>query len=105
MDPKKPFRNIPGGNQPRRRGSKNAVFIALVVLFGLFFYSYSKQSAPVLEDKPLTQVIQDANNGQYDRIVVTGDTLKITKKGEQNPSIQSRKDPQVGLREEGLDTE
>lgn len=104
MDSKKSFRNIPGGGSPKRKGFKNAAFIALVVLFGLFFYSYSQQSQPKLEEKPLTQVIQEANEGKYKKIVVTGNTLKITKNGEESPSIKSRKDPEVGLVEEGLNT-
>jgi cell division protease FtsH len=101
---KKPFRNMPGGGPSKRKGAKNAAFIALIVLFGLFFYSYSQQSKPKLEDKPLTQVVQEANQGQYEKIVVTGDTLEITKKGEDKPSLKSRKDVEVGLKEEGLDT-
>lgn len=104
MDSKKSFRNIPGGGSPRRRGAKNAAFIAFIILFGLFFYSYSQQSQPKLEEKPLTAVIQEANDGKYEKINVTGDTLEVTKKGEDEPSITSTRDPQVGLVEEGLDT-
>lgn len=104
MDSKKPFQNIPSGGSPKRKGAKNAAFIALVILFGLFFYSYSQQSKPQLEERPLTQVVQEANEGQFEKIVVTGNTLEITKKGEDDPSIKSRKDAEVGLREEGLDT-
>lgn len=101
---KKPFRNIPGGGSPKKKGAKNAAFIALVVLFGLFFYSYSQQSQPKLEEKPLSIVIQEANEGKYESITVTGSTLEITKDGEEEPSITSTRDPQVGLVEEGLDT-
>ncbi|HTE21776.1 MAG TPA: ATP-dependent zinc metalloprotease FtsH [Candidatus Limnocylindria bacterium] len=104
MDPKKPFRNLPGKGAPRRKGAKNAAFIALIVLFGLFFYSYAQQSQPKLEDKPLTQVIQEANKGQYEKIVVTGQTLEVTKKGEDKPTVKSRKDVEGTLKEEGLDT-
>ncbi len=105
MSSQKPFRGPSGMKPPKRKGTKNAMFIAIVVLFGLFFYSYSQQSNPDLEERPLTEVIQQANEGQFESITVTGDTLEITKRGEDSPSIKSRKDPQVGLREEGLDTE
>lgn len=105
MDSKKPFRNIPGGTSPKRKGFKNAAFIALVILFGLFFYSYSQQSQPKLEERPLSQVIQEANEGKVAKITVTGSTLEVTKKGEEKASIKSRKDPEVGLKEEGLDTQ
>jgi cell division protease FtsH len=104
IKPQKPFKSVPGGASPKRRGMKNAGFIALVVLFGLFFYSFTQQSKPKLEKRPLSQVVQEANDGQFAKIQVAGDTLKITKKGEDKASIESRKDPQVGLKEEGLDT-
>jgi len=104
MDPKKPFRNLPGKGTPKRKGAKNAAFLALIVLFGLFFYSYAQQSQPKLEEKPLTQVIQEANQGQYEKIVVTGQTLEATKKGEDKPAVKSRKDAEGTLKEEGLDT-
>jgi len=100
---KKTFRNIPGGGAPKRR-LKNAGFVALILLFGLLFYSYYQQSAPKLDKKPLTQVISEANSGKYDKITVAGNQVKVTKKGEKEPSIESRKDPEVGLKEEGLDT-
>lgn len=104
---KKPFRNtsgVPGGGPPKRKGIKNAAFIALIVLFGLLFFSYSRQSKPKLEEMPLTQVIQKANEGQLKEIVVKGNSLEVTKKGDDKPSIKSEKDPQVGLVQEGLDT-
>jgi cell division protease FtsH len=100
---KKPFRKNPSVGSPKSPRLKSAGFIALVLLFGLFFYAFYQQSSPKLDQKPLTQVIQEANDGQYKKIEVSGDTLKVTKKGEKEPSIESRKDPQVGLREEGLD--
>jgi cell division protease FtsH len=104
LTPQKPFRSTPGGSSSKKRGIKNAGFIALIVLFGLFFYSYTQQAKPKLEKKPLSQVVHEANDGQYQKIEVSGDTLKITRKGEDKASIESRKDPQVGLKEEGVDT-
>jgi len=99
---KKSFRNIPGGTPPKKKGFKNAAFVAIVILFGLFLYSYSQQAKPKLTDIPLSQVIQEANEGKYKKIVVTGNNLEITKKGEDKPSLRSVKDPQVGLLDEGL---
>jgi len=104
---KKPFRNapgVPGGGPPKRKGIKNAAFIALIVLFGLLFFSYSRQSQPKLQEEPLTQVIHEANEGKYKEILVKGNSLEVTKKGDDKPSIKSEKDPQVGLVQEGLDT-
>jgi cell division protease FtsH len=99
---KKPFRKIPGGNN-NRRGMKNVGFFALVILFGLIILaSYSQPRE--LEQIPFSQVVQQANEGQYERIEVKGDTLEITKEGEEQATLQSRRDPNVGLREEGIDT-
>ncbi len=102
MNPQKSFRNAPGGS-PRRRGIKNAGFIALIILFALGFLSYSKGNTPKLEQKPISSVIQEANEGKYEKIDVIGDTIKVTKKGEKTASIQSHKEPDVSLKEEGLD--
>jgi cell division protease FtsH len=99
---KKPFRMPKSGGNPKRRGAKNAGFIALLVLFGLIvFASYGNQKK--LEEVPLSQVVQQANNGEYKRITVKGSSLEITKKDQDKPSIKSYKDPQASLREEGVD--
>lgn len=100
---KKPFR-VPksGGNNPKRRGAKNAGFVALLILFGLIiFASFGNQKK--LQEVPLSTVVQQANSGDYSKITVKGSTLEVTKKGEDKPSIKSFKDPQASLREEGVD--
>lgn len=102
MNPKKPFRSNKTGNNQKRRGMKNAGFIALLILFGMIiFASYGNQ--PKLEEVPLSTVVQQANNGEYSKIVVKGSTLEITKKGEEKVTLKSYKDPQASLREEGVD--
>lgn len=102
MNPKKPFRSNKTGNNQKRRGMKNVGFIALLVLFGMIiFASYGNQ--PKLEEVPLSTVVQQANNGEYSKIVVKGSTLEITKKDEDKVSLKSYKDPQASLREEGVD--
>lgn len=99
---KKPFRNVPGGGN-NKRGIKNFGFIALLILFGLIIFSAYGQPAE-LKEIPFSQVISEANDGQYEKITVKNDTLEITKDGEGVPSLRSKKDPQVGLKEEGIDT-
>ena len=102
MDTKKPFRpKKPVGNQ-KNRGMKNAGFIALLILFGLIIFA-SIGNQPKLEEVPLSQVVQQANNGDYSKITVKGSTLEITKKDEDKATIKSYKDPQASLREEGVD--
>lgn len=98
---KKP-QGSPNIQPPGKKGMKNIGFIALLILFGLIIYSASVRPQN-LQGIPLSQVIKEANDGQYKKIAVKGDTLEITKSDEDNPSLSSRKDPQASLREEGVD--
>jgi cell division protease FtsH len=99
---KKPFRMKKPNPGPQRKNMKNVGFTALLILFGLIiFASYGNQSK--LQEVPLSQVVDQANKGDYDKITVKGSTLEITKKGEDKASLKSYKDPQASLREEGVD--
>jgi cell division protease FtsH len=98
---KKTFRSPPGAGNGRR-GFKGAGFIALLVLFGLIiFATYGQPSG--LKEVPFTQVVEDANRGQYSKIEIKGNELKITKKGDDKATLKSFKDPREGLKEEGVD--
>lgn len=99
---KKNFRgpNKGGGG---RRSFKSVGFIVLLVLFGLIIYATSAQPSG-LKELPLTQVINNANKGEYSKIEVAGSEVKVTKKGEDKPTIKSGRDPQATLIDEGLDT-
>ena len=99
---KKPFRNVPGGSN-QKRGVKNAGFIALLILFGLIIFAAYGQPNN-LQEIPFSEVVQQANDGEYQKVTVKNDTLEITKRGDDQPTLTSKKDPQVGLREEGIDT-
>ncbi|MDZ7744612.1 MAG: ATP-dependent zinc metalloprotease FtsH [Candidatus Saccharibacteria bacterium] len=100
---KKSFSKTPGGGSPNnRRNMKNIGFIALIILFGLIIFSSFGQSEE-LDEVPLSQVISEANAGEYDKIVVRGDELEIFEEGEEEATLSSRKDPQASLREEGVD--
>jgi cell division protease FtsH len=101
MDPKRPFRKSPQGGPPKR-GIKNIGFIAILILVGMVIFASLGQS-PDLEEIPLSQTVQRANEGEFEEILVRGDTLEITVQGEEEPTLRSRKDPQASLREEGVD--
>lgn len=101
MDNKKTFRsnNNKGGNG--RRGFRNAGFVALLVLFALvFFAAISKPTTT--KTIPLTEAVSQANAGKYQKIEVDGNELNITKKGEDQATIKSFKDPNTSLKEEGF---
>lgn len=94
----------PKGKRPNdnRRGMKNASFIALIVLIGLVVYAATSQPS-TQKTVPLTQAVTAANNGEYKKIEVSGNELKITKDGEEQPSIKAYTDPNASLKELGFD--
>ena len=83
------------------RSFKNAGFIALIVLVTLISFAAYRQPNH-LKEIPLTQVIQQANAGDYKKIVVSGDELNITKKGQEEASLRAFKENGTSLKEEGL---
>lgn len=102
MDNKKSFR--PSNKRPGKKGSRfrSMGFIALMVL--LFFIVVAGLNQPSnLKEVPLTQVVREANQGQYEKIVVSGDEAKVTKDGEEQPSLRAYIDPNTSLNEQGVD--
>ncbi len=101
MDNKRFRMNQPGG-KGNRRGLKNIGFVALLILFGLIIFAAYGQPSQ-LKEVPLSQVVQDANSGQYQKIAVSGNNLTITKKGDDKASLRSFKDSGSSLKDEGID--
>ncbi len=98
---KKSFQKKPGG-QKNRKNSKNIIFIALVVLFGLIFYGASSDTK-TLEEVPLSEVVMQANNGEISKISIDGSEIEVTRKGEEEPSQKSFKEAGVSIYEQGLE--
>lgn len=99
----KSFKNNSSRSSKKRRNIKNTGFIIIVLVFGLIFYTASNQPSN-LEEVPFTQVVAQANNDEYSKIVVDGEKLQITKSGEDDASLSSVRDPQTSLKDEGVDT-
>jgi len=98
---KKPLRsNAKRGSG--NRGFKNFGFGALVVLIVLISYAAYRQPG-TLKEIPLTQAIQQSNAGQYSKVVVSGNELTITKKGQSQASLKAFKEDGTSLKQEGLD--
>jgi cell division protease FtsH len=100
---KKPFRTSNRGAN-NRRGFKNFGFVAMLILFGLIIFAVINQQSGTVKDIPFTQAVNEANEGKYSKIEVSGNELNITKKGEDKPSLKSFKDPNASLKEEGLNS-
>lgn len=77
-------------------------FILILVLIGLIVVAAFGQPKK-LDEVPISQVVKEANDGQYKEIVVKGNTLEITKKDQNEATIKSYKDPTVSVQEEGVD--
>jgi cell division protease FtsH len=102
---KKSF-NLRGGGDKnnRKRGFKNAGFIALLALIGLIIFSVSNQPEE-LETVPFSKVVSQANEGEIKQIEITGNELQVTEEGEEEPTLQSRKEEGSSIFEQGLKTD
>lgn len=100
---KKQFRLGGGaaGPEGRRNRFKNAGFVALLILFGLVTYAAFNQPSQ-LKEVPFSQVISQANRGEIKKITVEGNELKITPKGEDQPTLRSYKEEGSSIYEQGL---
>lgn len=97
---KKPFRKsqTPGGN---RRGFKNAGFVALLILIAMIIFAAVGQQSP-LKSVSFSDVINRANSGEIEQIAIKGNSLEITKKGEDKPTEKSNKEAGSSIYEQGL---
>lgn len=99
---KKPFNKPPNNDYNRRRGFKNVGFAVLIILLGLLlFAAYNKPKE--LESVPFSEVVNQANSGEIKRIDVKSNELEVTKQGEDEPTIQSRKEAGSSIYEQGLE--
>jgi cell division protease FtsH len=92
------------GNAPQKnkRNYKTLIFAILLIFFGLIAFS-SYQQPTELESIPLSEVITKGNNGDLKEIEVSGNELTITVKGEENPTLESMKEADSSIYEQGLE--
>lgn len=101
MDGKlRPKRGTPNGGNSRIL--KNVAFAFLIILTGLIIIAATNQSTGVKEI-PLTQAVQQANAGDFSKIVVSGNELDITKKGDKTATLKTYIEPNATLKDEGFD--
>lgn len=101
---KKPFKNTAGkgGGNNNRKSMKNVGFFALLALLGMIIWASLNQS-PQLPSMSFSEVIKQANEGEIEKIEVTGNELKIYKdKDDSEPSNVSRKESGSSIYEQGL---
>lgn len=85
-----------------RGAYKNAAFITLLALFAFIIYASTNQGKPV-DDLAFNEVIKQANAGQLEKLVITGDEIDVFKKAaDQEPAFKSRKEAGSSIYEQGL---
>jgi cell division protease FtsH len=84
-----------------RRNIRNVGFIALIILFILVIYAAYNQPNN-LKQISASQAIADNNAGQYSSIVVNGNELEITPKGQNHATLKAYVDPNASLQSQGL---
>ena len=98
---KKSFKpkKITGGD--KKKGIKNVAFIVLLFLFGMVIFASIGQPSK-LREVPFSEVISRANKGEVKEIMIKGNNIEITKKGEDKPSEKSQKEAGSSIYEQGL---
>jgi len=80
---KKPFRSNKSKNtKGSSKGAKNVGFVALLILLAMIVFAAYGQGNSGLTEIPISTAIAQANRGEYESIVKTGNELKIKKRGE-----------------------
>lgn len=98
---KKPARPSRKSGKPSSRSMKNAGFIALIFFLGLIIFTASNQPN-TLKQIPSTQAISENNEGQYSSIVVNGNELDITPKGQSHATLKTYVDGNASLKDQGF---
>lgn len=81
---------------------KNLGFVAILMVLGLTIVA-ALANPTQLKEIPLSEARSKANAGEVETILQEGDTLLLTVNGEDEPSLESRKDPSSSLTEQGFD--
>lgn len=97
---------LPGTNRkpsPKNRHAKNAGFIALIILFALIVFAAYEQPSN-LKEISATEAIADSNAGDYSKVLVSGNELEITPKGQAQATLKAYVDPNSSLKAQGINT-
>lgn len=83
---------------------RSVLFTFVLICFGAFIIASMTQSKAQKTEVPISDVIQRANDpdGNISKITVTGESLDITLKGNDQPTETSRKDASGTLYDQGL---
>ena len=91
-------------NNSKSNMVRSLLFTFILICFGALLIASMGQNGAEKTDVPISEVVQRANdpNGNIEKITVTGNTLDITLKGEEEATETSRKDSSGTLYDQGL---
>jgi cell division protease FtsH len=87
-----------GGN---KRGYKNLIFVAVLILFGLIIFAAVGQPSK-LKEVSLSEVVARANSGEIKKLTIKGNEVDITPKGESKPTEKAYKEAGSSIYDQGL---
>ncbi len=103
MAEKSPKRN--DGKKNMRQMIRLGLFwLAIMTFVGLVWYA-ATLSGGALKDVALSDVVNRANKGEIVRLEIQGNDIRVTPKGEENPTERSVKEAGSSIYEQGLDKE
>lgn len=103
MAEKSPKRN--DGKKNMRQMIRLGLFwLAIMTFVGLVWYA-ATLSGGALKDVALSDVVNRANRGEIARLEIQGNDIRVTPKGEENPTERSVKEAGSSIYEQGLDKE
>ena len=100
---KKPRNKVPAPKKTPNRNYKTVIFALMIAFFGFIIFSSYNTTEEELETLPLSQIVTRANNGDFSKIEVIEDDLKITEQGQEEPTVESLKENGSTLYEQGLE--
>src|SRR5947209_3819212 len=94
---------LPSGRKPspRSRRLKNIGFIALILLFVVIIFTAYNQPNN-LQEVSASSAVSQTNAGDYSKILVSGNELQITPKGQNHPTLKTFVDPNASLKDQGF---
>jgi len=89
----------PGKNKKYFKNIGFGLIVAFIV--GLMLFSFNGGSE--LEQVPLSEVISRANDGKVEKLVIEGERVEVTKKGDEEATEFAYKEPFASIYEQGLE--
>ena len=91
--------------KPSKKKISNAVRLTLFwVILVVFVLAFTAIISPPsnLKSVPISDVIKSANDGKVEKLLIQGDDVTVTRKGDDKPSEKSKIQTGISLKDQGL---